>query len=92
MGGQGTSIISQAMGDDAFFFFFSSFSRVCGKVREMSRGSARDGFGFNDVKGLQRTREKGEKENCLTSVNVTGGLVSVCILFFCILNQVEVKM
>lgn len=64
MGGQGTSIISKATGDDAFFL--SSFSRVCGKVKEMSRGSARDGFGFNDVKGLQRTRgKKREKEKLL---------------------------
>lgn len=63
MGGQGTSIISKATGDDAFFF--CSSSRVCGKVKEMSRGSARDGFGFNDVKGLQRACEKREKGKLL---------------------------
>lgn len=40
------------------FFFSLPFSFVCDKVKEMSRGSAGDGFGFNDVKGLQRTREK----------------------------------
>lgn len=31
----------------------------------MSQGSAGDGFGFNDVKGLQRAREKRKKENCI---------------------------
>lgn len=31
----------------------------------MSQGSVGDGFGFNDVKGLQRAREKRKKENCI---------------------------
>lgn len=43
------------------FFSLPSFSRVCGKVKEISEGSARDGFGFNDVKGLQRTLKRGNK-------------------------------
>lgn len=65
MGGQGTSIIGKATSDDAFFFLFLFLSQVCGKVKEMSQGSAGDGFGFNDVKGLQRAREKRKKENCI---------------------------
>lgn len=63
MGGQGSSIIRKAKGDDAFLSL--PFFQVWGKVKEMSRGSAGDGFGFNDVKGLQRTCEKRKKENCI---------------------------
>lgn len=43
----------------------------------MSQGSAGDGFGFNDVKGLQRAHEKKEKRK-LHHANVTGGHVLVC--------------